>query len=81
MAAATVELAHELDPMEALGMQQAFHEVHADENEDCGRHETKRCEEGHNRDHRHACIRSNHSPDCAEDLSEEDFGELRVSER
>ena len=45
MATATVELAHELDPMKTLGMQQALDEVHQNQDADSGKHESKACQE------------------------------------
>ena len=45
MATATVELAHELDPMQTLGMQQTLDEVHQNQDTDSGKHESKACKE------------------------------------
>ena len=41
MATTSVELAHEFDPMETLGMKQALDKVHHDENANSGKHESK----------------------------------------
>ena len=45
MATATVELAHELDPVETLSVKEALNKVHTNQDGYCGHHESKTKEE------------------------------------